>query len=370
MKNKKAKIIASAVILCMTFALAVCCFGLIGLIREHNTDTYAKTESESTQPVVDMVVAPVHMTMNTSTVASDLETVARGNNLDILGLVRSTSDRFYEGEFKDKAVINTEPYLNVRKDSSTESEVVGMLYPVSCVTVLETGDEWTKIQSGEITGYIKNENALFGKDAEELITTLAVEDLRDAVPATAQENKTPEPADKETAKNDDSDTGTPVQNSNIKPSGTPSTDKPHTPETETPQTSAPETQAPEVSNPGSADDDTYLLACIVHVEAGGESYEGKLAVANVIMNRVRSGSFPNSISEVVYQRGQFPGAHNGVLANRLSVGPNSGSLQAAQEAIAGVNNIGNYLFFNGNAAVNTSKYPDHLIIGGHTFYNY
>ena len=115
-------------------------------------------------------------------------------------------------------------------------------------------------------------------------------------------------------------------------------------------------------------DETYLLACMVYVESGAESYEGQLAVANVIMNRVRSPLFPNTITEVIYQPGQFPGAHNGVLDGVLASGPSDSCMTAAQEALAGVNNIGDFLYFNG--WVDTSSVGSYLTIGNQTFYNY
>ncbi len=115
-------------------------------------------------------------------------------------------------------------------------------------------------------------------------------------------------------------------------------------------------------------DETYLLACMVYVESGAESYEGQLGVANVIMNRVRSPLFPNTISEVIYQSGQFPGAHNGVLDGVLASGPSESCMRAAQEALAGVNNIGDFLYFNG--WVDISSVGSYMTIGNHTFYNY
>ena len=107
---------------------------------------------------------------------------------------------------------------------------------------------------------------------------------------------------------------------------------------------------------------------MVYVESGAESYEGQLGVANVIMNRVRSPLFPNTISEVIYQSGQFPGAHNGVLDGVLASGPSESCMRAAQEALAGVNNIGDFLYFNG--WVDISSVGSYMTIGNHTFYNY
>lgn len=60
-----------------------------------------------------------------------------------------------------------------------------------------------------------------------------------------------------------------------------------------------------------------LMASIINCEAGGESYQGKLAVGIVVMNRVKSKAFPNTIRKVIYQRGQFSPVRNGSLRRRL-----------------------------------------------------
>ena len=62
------------------------------------------------------------------------------------------------------------------------------------------------------------------------------------------------------------------------------------------------------------------MAAIIECEAGGESYEGKVGVGAVIMNRIRSGEFPNTLSEVIYQSGQFEPTWTGKLSNVLSRG--------------------------------------------------
>ena len=93
-------------------------------------------------------------------------------------------------------------------------------------------------------------------------------------------------------------------------------------------------------------DDVTLLAAIIQCEAGGESHTGKVAVGAVIMNRVRSSQFPNSITEVVYQSGQFSPVASGILSSVLSQGARSDCYQAAQEALAGSNPIGSALYFN------------------------
>ena len=111
--------------------------------------------------------------------------------------------------------------------------------------------------------------------------------------------------------------------------------------------------------------DRDLLAAIIQCEAGGEPYAGKIAVGAVIMNRVRSGAFPNTIAGVVYQPMQFQPVRSGRLAIRLAEGANETCYKAADEVLAGANNIGKCLFFR--TVVPGIK---GTIIGHHVFYLY
>lgn len=94
-----------------------------------------------------------------------------------------------------------------------------------------------------------------------------------------------------------------------------------------------------------------LLASIIYCEAGNQPYEGQVAVGAVIMNRVKSGSYPNSIEEVIYQSGQFRPAATGWLNRvRSSKGYSQTALQAAVDALNGSNPIGNCLYFDQGGA--------------------
>ena len=108
--------------------------------------------------------------------------------------------------------------------------------------------------------------------------------------------------------------------------------------------------------------EAYLLAAIIQCEAGGEPYEGKIAVGNVVMNRVKSTRFPNTITGVIYQPGQFTPAASGKLADRLERGVNSECIRAATEVLQGKHII-DALFFR----VNKGTRPG-TIIGNHVFY--
>ena len=92
-------------------------------------------------------------------------------------------------------------------------------------------------------------------------------------------------------------------------------------------------------------DETKLLASLIHCEAGGESYEGQVAVGAVVMNRVRSGAFPNTISEVIYASGQFTPALNGRLEEVYNSVNCDSCNRAAEEALSGTTNVGDSKYF-------------------------
>lgn len=93
--------------------------------------------------------------------------------------------------------------------------------------------------------------------------------------------------------------------------------------------------------------DKELLASIIFCEAGNQPYEGQVAVGAVIMNRVKSAVYPNSVSEVVYQSGQFGPAMTGWLDSvRYSAGYTPSAMQAAIDAMSGSNPIGDCLYFD------------------------
>lgn len=113
--------------------------------------------------------------------------------------------------------------------------------------------------------------------------------------------------------------------------------------------------------------DYQLLAKLVQVESGYESYEGQLAVANVILNRVKHAGFPNSIKGVIYSGKQFPPAHNGLLDKSK---PNASVLKATKDALNGKNNVKDAVYFF-NPKYSTGSFWDSLTviatIGNHRF---
>ena len=113
-----------------------------------------------------------------------------------------------------------------------------------------------------------------------------------------------------------------------------------------------------------ADGDLYLLANLIYCEAGGEPYAGKLAVGSVVINRVLSSVYPDTVVGVVYQSRQFSPVGSGRLDLALGANKaNADCYKAAEEAMSGVTNVGNCVYFRtpveGLSGIN---------IGGHVFY--
>lgn len=90
-----------------------------------------------------------------------------------------------------------------------------------------------------------------------------------------------------------------------------------------------------------------LLASLIFCEAGNQPYEGQIAVGAVVLNRVKSSVYPNSVSEVIYQSGQFSPAMSGWLDRvRANAGYSESALQAAEDALDGSNPVGDCLYFS------------------------
>ena len=109
-----------------------------------------------------------------------------------------------------------------------------------------------------------------------------------------------------------------------------------------------------------------LLARLVHGEARGEPYTGKVAVAAVVLNRVKSSSFPNTVAGVIYQKGAFDAVSDG----QINMSPDSTSRKAAQDALNGWDpSYGAIYYFNPNTATNKWIWsrPMTVTIGNHRF---
>lgn len=151
-----------------------------------------------------------------------------------------------------------------------------------------------------------------------------------------------------------------------------------------------------VKKPSYSEKDLRLLSCLIYSEAGNQTYNGMLAVANVVLNRAKSNVYwhVNTVEEVIYDHRwsvQFAvtikGSKSGssmldralkYYDTRKFPGPNpeaqkkamNKAIKAAKAALEGTNNIGNYLCFNNKRSTSSikRKYPGYKIIGDHLFY--
>lgn len=366
-------------------------------------------------------------------------------------------------DMKDK-FISTKKKSNIYAKADGKSEVVGYLPEHASGKVLEKTNEWTKVSSGNIEGYVKNdcivtdeEAAKIAEDAVVDIATVNVDNIgvrenaneeskvlflaengesfvvkevdqydwtelelvngkkayvsalyvdieqgfKEAVAPDAAKNlndaidvytgvKTAEEVEAENKKteekaeeaSDETESELKADNEEEVKEETPDnkeekieepteekkeekveepTEEPTEEKTEEP-TEEPTTEAPVVADA----DDVYLLAAIVYAEAGGESYEGQLAVASVIMNRLHNGYWGSTLSDVIYAPGQFEGCYS--ISGLISTGGSPSCIQAAQAALAGENNIGGCMYFLPTWAFDESELGNYTVIGNHAFW--
>ena len=120
----------------------------------------------------------------------------------------------------------------------------------------------------------------------------------------------------------------------------------------------------DISEVSFAEGDRYLLANLIYCEAGGEPYAGQLAVGAVVINRVLSSIYPDTVTGVIYQKSQFSPVASGRLAIALAEDrATPACYQAADEAMAGVTNVGDCVYFRTPIEGLTG-----ISIGGHIFY--
>ena len=282
------------------------------------------------------------------------------------------------------AMAKTSDYVNVRTNPDTESDRVGVIYKNCGGQVLERGNGWTKIESGEVVGWVSNDYLYLDESAEEYAEQVCKKYANvdtQALRVRTQPGEDTEiigllevGTDLETMADDNEDDGWTkvlyqgkvgyVSSDYI----TLSLDIPSgetLEEIEERERLAALEKAKLVTTYSSVEanvDDTTLLAAIIQCEAGNQCYEGKLAVGAVVCNRIRSGSYPNNVHDVVYQRGQFTPASSGMLAKALASGISDSCRQAAAEALTGATNVGNACHFRRSGG------REGVTIGDHVFY--
>ena len=285
--------------------------------------------------------------------------------------------------------------MNVRAEASKDAEIVGRLRKGDVAEVVEIGEEWTHIKSGNVDGYVKNEYCIYGLDA--MAYAKANIDIRAIVTGNSVRLR------------EDASTNSGVVTSVSKGMMLIVDTEAETVEGWVPVgyvgktryisadyvdieqsfseavTIAEEqeqaakmaaekarrrqeqfTEATEIINEAydATSSEIMLMAAVIQCEAGGECYEGQVAVGAVILNRVRSSKYPNSISKVVYAPAQFTPASNGKVDRLLASGTIKQScIRAAQEAVNGVDPTGGCVSFR-----QTRSGHSGFVIGGHVFF--
>lgn len=304
------------------------------------------------------------------------------SNMIAKNKTKDTNETLEVEEEQSKLVMaNVKNALNVRSEPNEDAEKIGKLYKDCGGTIIEREDGWTKLQSGNMIGWASDEFLLFDDDARELandvgkmVATVDTETLRvreepdgdSGVCGLLPKGEVVEVLDDGSGEwvcidydGEDRyvssefiivdfqiDTGETIEEIKAR--------------------EAAEREAKRHVNYGEYTTDadtTLLLAALIQCEAGGESYEGQIAVGAVVMNRVRSGAYPDSIHGVIYASGQFTPALNGKVNARYESGKISDSCKkAAEEAISGVSNVGDCTHFRRNNG------RDGIVIGNHVFY--
>jgi uncharacterized protein YgiM (DUF1202 family) len=272
-------------------------------------------------------------------------------------------------EWQNYLMADVNEALNVRAEADEEAELVGKLRKGDLATVLERGSEWTKITSGNVTGYVKNEYCVFGSEAY----TYALANCNTVATALTgglrirSEQSTDSEVVKTLGEGDtilvDTDAVTEegwvavLWNSKTcyvsaeyveveLQTGTGVTMAEEAAARAAEEEAKAKAAASQVASSGTVQgtslaasaDETTLLAAIIQCEAGNQSYECQLAVGAVVVNRVKSSSYPGTVYDVIYQKSQFGPASSGLLDRRLANGVSQTSYNAAVAALAGEDN--------------------------------
>ena len=301
--------------------------------------------------------------------------------------------------YKDLAMANVEEAVNIRAESSEDSDIVGKLYKECAGKILERGQGWTKIETGKVTGWVKNDYLLFDADARKLADSVVqkvatsktsclrvrkeasqdagiydllaegdtievVENLGDWVSVEFSDGTVGYVSSEYVDIEDWIGKGETIESIKAKEEAE---KKARAAASSKPAQKSGEASSSEVTAAGNVAaasyDDVTLLASLIQSEAGNECMEGQVAVGNVVMNRLRTGRFGNSLYSVIYAKSQFSPAGSGKVAQICAQGPKASCIQAAQAAMAGTSYVGGATRFRP-----VSSGYQGQVIGNHVFW--
>lgn len=289
-----------------------------------------------------------------------------------------------ENKWDGMVLAKVDSSVSVRADATTDAAVIGRMFKGDAGEIVEQSEGWTMVQSGDVTGWVSDDYLAFGQEAEER----AEEDVPKVATVTAQTLKVRDEASTEAPVIDLIGMGETIEvgdeqdgwleiiysdgNVNYVSAeyvevsydyGEAKTIKEI--KAEEAARKAAEEKEKRTTNLGAiaaSADDLTLLAALIQAEAGNQPYEGQVAVGAVVMNRVRSGAYPNSIQAVISAPGQFGPAATGQVAAIMASGPRAVCIQAAQAALNGETTVGTLTHFRRAGGI------DGIVIGNHVFY--
>lgn len=287
-------------------------------------------------------------------------------------------------------VIDAKDMLDIHAEANTASAVIGQVMEDGHVAILAKYNDWVQIQAGEIAGWVPAENLVETEISNEEAVAANEQVIAERTGATASEDEffaeeevqqdetaALQAEASEAAQNEIEEVQTAEEAAQLEAEAqAKAAEEAARLEAEAQAKAAAEEAARIAAEAQQAAlaaqaaqtaaisaEELKLLANIIYCEAGSESYVGKVAVGNVIMNRVKSASQPNTITEVVYAKGQFSPVRNGSLQRALSSDKaDAACYQAAIEALAGAQPVGGKLFFRRNNGRSGQ------VIGHHVFY--
>ena len=294
-----------------------------------------------------------------------------------------TVKRAYESQLElGFVMVDVNDALNVRADANVDADRVGLMYKGCGGTALERRDGWTKIQSGDLVGWANDQYILYGEEAQALAEEIGMEiatvnasalrvrkepNLTSGIHGTADSGEIFEVVDKVDEEwymvdYKGKDGYVSAQYVDVELLIDEGETNEEIKKREEEEAAA---KAKLTYNAGAfaaTADEGKLLAALIHCEAGGEAYEGQLAVGAVVMNRVRSTAFPNSIREVIYASGQFTPAMTGRLEEVYNGSGCDSCKRAADEALSGNTNVGDAKYFR------RAGKREGTVIGNHVFW--
>lgn len=348
--------ILAATILC-TFVAAVC-----GIVSVNGASQAAEdADKTETEPV-----AVINMQETPQMNPASVNILMAGLDTDTQTDIRPNETQVVTEPNAEIFVVTAEEGIFVRAAASTDSEMVGSLYMNDTGNVLAEEGDWLYINVYDITGYVKAEFVLTGDEARAYIEQNQADENTEDNQDAAGMNKTDKNEEEETS---DSSQTTEQQNTGAATPAAETTENTTEAQPTAPAISGGSTVTITYRSPVTLSEaDINLMASVMTLECGAESYEGQLAVANVILNRYLSGAYGSTMSDVCYAPNQFSVVTLPKFQSYVQNGAQASCLQAAREALSGVNNIGSYTQFRPVSNVNPDNFSSYTVIGNHIFF--